>query len=81
MTGSSTAKFAAAPEIGHPGLVSAGSALRQSRATESMSHLVWRRFRRHRLAIVGLAILLALAAVAFGVPLCSGGGGKPAGRD
>ena len=34
-----------------------------------MSHLVWRRFRRHRLAIVGLAILLALAAVAFGVPL------------
>jgi peptide/nickel transport system permease protein len=69
MTGSSTAKFAAAPEIGHPGLVSAGSALRQSRATESMSHLVWRRFRRHRLAIVGLAILLALAAVAFGVPL------------
>ena len=68
MTGSST-KFAAAPEIGHSGPVTAGSALRQSRPTESMSHLVWRRFRRHRLAIVGLAILLALAAVAFGVPL------------
>jgi peptide/nickel transport system permease protein len=39
------------------------------RPAESMARLVWRRFRRHRLAVGGLVVLAILTAVAFSVPL------------
>ena len=42
---------------------------RRQGGAESMSRLVWRRFRRHRLALAGMAILLALSLFAFAVPL------------
>jgi peptide/nickel transport system permease protein len=62
--------FSATSRIGHGSdAVTAGAALRQVSRTGSMRQLVWRRFRRHRLAVVGLVILLLLALIAFGVPL------------
>jgi peptide/nickel transport system permease protein len=70
VSGHSSLGFAAPAGIGQPGgTVSAETPLRRAGATESMRRLVWRRFRRHRLALAGLATLLALAMVAFGVPL------------
>lgn len=43
--------------------------LRQLRTGESMSRLVWSRFRRHRLAAVSLIVLAMLGVVALGSPL------------
>ncbi|MGH2617397.1 MAG: ABC transporter permease [Thermomicrobiales bacterium] len=43
--------------------------LHSARPPESMAQLVMRRFRRHRLAVVALGILLAIAIISFGVPL------------
>jgi peptide/nickel transport system permease protein len=70
MSGHPAAGLTAVPEIGRrQEVVATDTALRRMGRTESMTHLVWRRFRRHRLAVIGLMILLALAALAFGVPL------------
>ncbi len=68
MSGSPAARFAAPVAVGRDGWAAAAALRREGRA-ESMSRLVWRRFRRHRLALVGLAILFALSLVAFVVPL------------
>ena len=43
--------------------------LHSMRPPESMLELVVRRFRRHRLAVVALCILLAIAVISFAVPL------------
>jgi peptide/nickel transport system permease protein len=70
MSGEAIVGFAATTGIGpRGGAGEAGAALRQRASAESISHIVWRRFRRHRLAVVGLGILAVLAALAFGVPL------------
>jgi peptide/nickel transport system permease protein len=69
MSGRVPAGFAAAAGFGHRDAAAAGATLRQVSGTDSMASLVWRRFRRHRLALAGLAILATLAALAFGVPL------------
>jgi peptide/nickel transport system permease protein len=48
---------------------SASALVPLARPSESMLGLVIRRFRRHRLAIVSVYLLLAITAVSFGVPL------------
>jgi peptide/nickel transport system permease protein len=68
MSGSPVAGFASAA-VGRSGEQVAAAALRRQGGDETMSRLIWRRFRRHRLAVVGLAILLTLSLFAFVVPL------------
>jgi len=40
-----------------------------ARAEETMLHLFWRRFRRHRPALTGAVVLLVLAGICFIVPI------------
>jgi peptide/nickel transport system permease protein len=42
---------------------------RRASESQSLAGLVWRRFRRHRLAVMGSVVLLVLFAASFGVPL------------
>jgi peptide/nickel transport system permease protein len=46
-----------------------GSAITESRPTQTLSALAWRRFRRHRLALVGGAVLGAIVGVCVVGPL------------
>jgi peptide/nickel transport system permease protein len=69
MSGSPVAGFASPVSVRRGGDQDATAVLRREGSAESMSRLVWRRFRRHRLALIGLAILLALSLFAFVVPL------------
>lgn len=45
---------------------------RRLREGESLQARAWRRFRRHRMAMIGLAFLLALILVALAAPLVAG---------
>ena len=69
MSGSPAAGFALLPSTAREDERASPTALRRQGGAESMSRLVWRRFRRHRLALAGMAILLALSLFAFAVPL------------
>jgi peptide/nickel transport system permease protein len=69
MSGNPVAGFAAPAVVVRDDDTGAAAALRRQVGAESMSRLVWRRFRRHRLALVGSAILMALSLFAFVVPL------------
>ena len=62
-----------AREIGPPvaasPMAAGATGLRRSASSDSMLRLVWRRFRRHRLALVSVYVLIVLSAIAFGTPL------------
>src|SRR5574341_836577 len=47
----------------------ASSELLTTRPADTISRLVWRRFRRHRLALMSMIILLLLMLLSFGIPL------------